>query len=137
MIVASMPAILGFNVLSGIQPMGAGSTIMDLWDFLVSYNILPLGGLVFVLFCSWKNGWGWKSFQQEVNSGKGIKLPNMLKNYLAYVLPWIIVFIYLKGYYDTFISEGIVVLIVWMVFACLLLTLIFWVALKNAKKKYT
>ena len=53
-----MPAVLGYNVLSGITPMGAGSTIMDLEDFIVSYNILPLGGLVFVLFCTRKNGWG-------------------------------------------------------------------------------
>ena len=52
-----MPAVLGYNVLSGVQPLGAGTTIMDLEDFIVSYNILPLGCLLFVLFCTRKNGW--------------------------------------------------------------------------------
>lgn len=59
--VLSLPAILGFNLLSGFQPFGDGSSVMDLEDFLVSYNILPLGSLVYVLFCVRKNGWGWKN----------------------------------------------------------------------------
>ena len=62
MILLSLPAVLGFNVLSGIQPLGAGTNIMDLEDFIVSNNILPLGSVVFVMFCVSKYGWGWKNF---------------------------------------------------------------------------
>ena len=71
----SLPAVLGFNVLSGFEPLGPGTGIMDLEDFLVSYNLLPLGSMIFVLFCTKKNGWGWKDFRQEANTGKGIKFP--------------------------------------------------------------
>ena len=60
MILLSLPAVLGFNVLSGIQPLGAGTNIMDLEDFIVSNNILPLGSVVFVMFCVSRYGWGWK-----------------------------------------------------------------------------
>ena len=74
-ILLSMPAVLGYNVLSGLQPIGVGSTIMDLEDFLVSYNLLPLGSLLAVLFCTKKNGWGWKNFLQEVDSGEGLRYP--------------------------------------------------------------
>lgn len=137
--VLSMPAILGFSVLSEIQPMGAGSTIMDLEDFLVSYNILPLGSMVFVLFCTRKNGWGWNSFLEEVNAGKGSKLSNGLRFYMSYILPAIIVVIYLKGYYDIFSPKGIPTLIFWMVFALLLLAAIFCIAFllgnHNSKKE--
>ena len=73
-ILLSLPAVLGYNLLSHVQMMGAGSTIMDVEDFLVSYNLLPLGSMVFVLFCVKKNGWGWESFLTEVNSGSGKKL---------------------------------------------------------------
>lgn len=61
-IVLSIPCILGFNILSGIQPLGAGSNIMDLEDFLVSNNILPLGSVIYLMFCTHKNGWGWNNF---------------------------------------------------------------------------
>ena len=70
-IALSLPAVLGFNLLSGFQPMGAGSSVMDLEDFLVSYNLLPLGSMIFVLFCVKKNGWGWENFRKEANDGKG------------------------------------------------------------------
>lgn len=136
MIVLSLPAVLGYNVLSGIQPMGAGTTIMDLEDFLVSYNILPLGGLIFVLFCTRKSGWGWDSFCKEVNEGKGKKLPASLRGYMSFVIPAIIVFIYLKGYYDTFVGAGTVALVLWMTFAVALLAVISFVAFrKNRVKK--
>ena len=69
MIFLSMPAVLGFNVLSGIQPLGEGTNIMDLEDFIVSNNILPLGSVVFVMFCVSKYGWGWKNFITEADTG--------------------------------------------------------------------
>lgn len=126
--VLSLPAVFGYNLLSGIQPMGAGSTIMDLEDFLVSYNLLPLGSLVFVLFCTRKNGWGFDNFVKEVDTGKGMRFPVCIRFYMTYVLPVIMVVIYLKGYYDTFRPMGKTVLLVWMIFACLLLTGIFVVS---------
>ena len=134
-IVLSMPAVLGYNVLSGIQPLGEGSTIMDLEDFLVSYNILPLGGLIFVLFCVKKNGWGFSNFLEEANTGVGRKLPNWIRYYMTYVLPAIIVVVYLKGYYDTFAEKGTKVLVGWMAFACILLALIFGISFYKGKEE--
>ena len=133
--ILSMPAVLGFSLWSQLQPMGAGSTIMDLEDFLVSYNILPLGGLIYVLFCTGKNGWGWKDFTGEVNTGKGRKLSDALRFYMTYILPVIIVVIYLKGYYDTFSQKGLTALIGWMIFAVILLLAIIGVSVWHPKSK--
>ena len=132
--VLSLPAILGFNLLSGFQPFGDGSSVMDLEDFLVSYNILPLGSLIYVLFCVRKNGWGWEKFLAEVNEGTGTKLPAWLRGYMAYVVPTLICLIYLKGYYDMFAGKGTGVLLGWMAFAVLLLAVIFWVCFSTGKK---
>lgn len=130
----SLPAVLGFNVLSGIQLMGEGSTLMDVEDFLVSYNLLPLGSMVFVLFCAKKNGWGYDKFLKEVNVGKGMKFPSRLAGYMCYVLPLIIVSVYLKGYYDLFKPMGTKVLAAWMTIAVALLVFIFGAV---ARKKGT
>lgn len=132
-ILLSMPAVLGYNLLSGIRLMGSGSTLMDVEDFLVSYNLLPLGSMVFVLFCVRKNGWGFQPFLREVNSGKGRKFPasRVLKVYMAYILPLIIIVVYLKGYYDTFQSKGRTVLTGWMAFALLLLAAVMALTLKK------
>ena len=133
MILLSLPAVLGFNKLAAFQPIGPGSSIMDLEDFLVSYNLLPLGSMIFVLFCTKKNGWGWEGFRKEANEGKGPKLPEWLRFYMSYILPAIIVVVYLKGYYDTFKPKGTGYLVGWMIFACVLLLAIFGIA--NYKKK--
>ena len=101
-ILLSMPCILGFNVLSGIQPLGAGSTIMDLEDFILSNNLLPLGSLVYVLFCTRKWGWGWDNFIEEANTGKGMKLAKGLRIYVAYVLPVILLAVFVQGYMAKF-----------------------------------
>ena len=134
-IALSLPAVLGFNILSGFQPMGAGSTVMDLEDFLVSYNLLPLGSMIFVLFCVKKNGWGWENFRKEANEGKGMKMSNKLQFYMTYILPAIIVVVYLKGYYDTFAKMGPKVLAGWMAFAVALLTIIFFLSSRKKKTK--
>lgn len=122
-ILLSMPAVLGFNVLSDIQLIGAGTNIMDFEDFLVSYNLLPLGSMVFVLFCLRKNGWGWYNFLAEVNTGEGWHLPKseLLRFYMTYILPLIITVVYLKGYYDMFAKADTHILIGWMIFAVMLL----------------
>ena len=86
----SLPCLLGFNVLSGIHPMGGDSGIMDLEDFIVSNLVLPGGSLIFVLFCTLRYGWGWDKFTAEANTGEGIKVPGRLRGYATFVLPIII-----------------------------------------------
>lgn len=93
----SVPCCLGFNVLSGFQPLGAGSTILDLEDTVVSNFILPLGSLVFILFCVTKKGWGWDNFVNEANTGKGLKIKKFMKGYMTYVLPVLVMFVFIMG----------------------------------------
>ncbi|MBQ2801265.1 MAG: sodium-dependent transporter [Lachnospiraceae bacterium] len=100
--ILSMPCILGYNVLSWIQPFGEGSNIMDLEDFIVSNLILPLGSLAFLLFCVSKKGWGWENFREEANTGKGLKVSNRLRGYMTYVLPVIIFAVFVVGLYNFF-----------------------------------
>ncbi len=102
--VLSLPCCLGFNVLSFIQPLGEGTNIMDLEDFLVSNIILPLGSLVVVLFCVLKKGWGWDSFLSEANTGKGLKLGRFLKGYMTFVLPAMIIVLFVIGIVMKFAS---------------------------------
>lgn len=122
--ILSLPAVFGFNIWSKIQPLGNGSTIMDLEDFLVSYNLLPLGSLIFVLFCTRKTGWGWDKFREEANIGNGMHIPNWIRAYMTYVLPLIIIVVYFKGYYDTFCESSTLVFIGWMTFAVVLVAAI-------------
>ena len=133
--ILSMPAVLGFNVLSFLQPLGEGSTIMDLEDFIVSNNLLPLGSLGYLLFCTSRNGWGWDAFIKEANSGDGLKFPAGLKAYVAWGIPALIAFIYLKGYYDMFSGKDTVTLACWMTAAIVFLGFICWCALKKPAKK--
>ncbi|MCI5726218.1 MAG: sodium-dependent transporter [Clostridium sp.] len=132
--ILSMPAVLGYNVLNWINPLGGSSTIMDLEDFIVSYNVLPLGSLVCLLFCVKDNGWGFDNFLSEVNTGEGMKFPRIFKNHLKYVLPSIIIVIYLKGYYDMFKQYDIIVQVITMLIALLLLGLTFFITLKKKNK---
>ena len=101
-ILLSMPCLLGFNVLSGIQPLGEGSCILDLEDFLVSNNLLPIGSVVYLLFCTSRYGWGWDNFIREADTGKGIAFPKWLRFYVSYVLPLIVLAIFVQGYYAKF-----------------------------------
>jgi len=95
--ILSLPCVLGFNVLSNIQPLGEGSAIMDLEDFLVSNILLPLGSLIFVIFALNRYGWGWKNFVDEANQGKGLKVVNAMRWYMTFVLPVIILIIFIVG----------------------------------------
>lgn len=97
MILLSLPCTLGFNVLSGFQPLGEGSTVLDFEDFLVSNLLLPLGSLVYLLFCVTRYGWGWDNFMKEANTGKGVKMPQWLRPYLTFVLPILILIIFGVG----------------------------------------
>ena len=102
LILLSMPCVLGFNVLSGIQPLGEGTGILDLEDFIISYNLLPIGSLIYLLFCVTRYGWGFENFMKEVNEGEGLKMPRFLKGYLTWVLPAIIIVVLIQGYINVF-----------------------------------
>lgn len=101
-IILSIPCALGFNIWSGFAPLGEGTVILDLEDFIVSNNILPLGSLIYVLFCVSRYGWGWKKFVKEANTGVGIKVPQKARFYFTYILPIIILIVFIFGYIDKF-----------------------------------
>lgn len=106
-IILSLPCALGFNLLSGFMPFGEGSNIMDLEDFIVSNNILPIGSMVYILFCTLKRyGWGWDNFIREANEGKGLGFPSSKAMYVyaKYILPLIIAVILVQGYVSKFIG---------------------------------
>ncbi len=100
MFLLSIPCLLGFNVLSGFQPFGAGTGVLDFEDFLVSSTILPLGSLIFCLFCTQKCGWGWESFIKEADEGGGTKFPSWAKKWTTWGIPALFVIVFIKGYID-------------------------------------
>ena len=97
LVVLGLPCALGYNVWSGIQPLGAGSTVLDFEDFLVSNVLLPGGSLVYLLFCVTKWGWGFDKYTAECNTGSGPKMPQWVKPYFKYVLPVLIAVILVQG----------------------------------------
>lgn len=96
-LVASLPAVFGYNIWSSFQPRGAGSTVLDLEDFIVSNLLLPGGSLIFLLFCVTKWGWGFDKYLEETNTGAGVKFPRALRGYVTFVLPIIILVILVLG----------------------------------------
>lgn len=94
--VLALTTALGYSVLS-FQPFAEGTAWLDFWDFIVSYNLLPLGSLIFALFCCNKFGWGWDNFLAEANAGKGFKVQNWMKPIFQYFVPAVIIFIYIYG----------------------------------------
>ena len=102
LLVLSIPCCLGFNVLSGFQPLGEGTNIMDIEDFIVSNLVLPLGSLVLTLFCTMKKGWSWDNYISEVNTGKGMKMKNFMRGYMTYILPVMIAVIFVIGIIQKF-----------------------------------
>ena len=102
--VLSLPCILGFNLWKGFAPLGKGTNIMDLEDFIVSNLLLPVGSLLFILFCTCRYGWGWKKFQAEANEGKGMKVANWMRGYMTYVLPVVVVMLFAIGLYNVFVK---------------------------------
>ena len=102
--VLSLPCVLGFNAWSGITPLGAGSNIQDLEDFIVSNNLLPIGSLMYLLFCTSRYGWGYDKFLAEANEGTGLRFPRWVRIYVSYILPVIILGIFLQGYWAKFFA---------------------------------
>ncbi|MBS6282535.1 MAG: sodium-dependent transporter [Oscillospiraceae bacterium] len=103
LILLSLPCVLGFNVWSGFTtPVG---NIQDLEDFVVSNNLLPLGSLVYLLFCTSRRGWGWKNFIEEADAGQGVKFPKWARVYVSRILPIIVLVIFVMGYYQKFFAK--------------------------------
>lgn len=98
-ILLSMPCVLGFNIWSGFQPLGKGSAVLDLEDFIVSNVLLPIGSLVYLLFCVTKYGWGYEKYLQEANAGEGLKIPGKIRFYVTYILPVLLIFLILQGWF--------------------------------------
>lgn len=103
-ILGSIPVILGFNVWKNFQPFGEGSVVLDIYDFLVSANLLPLGAVLMIIFVISKRGWGYEKFINEVNKGEGIKFRYNVKFYLSYILPVIVMILYVSGYILKFLK---------------------------------
>ncbi len=94
----SLPCVFGFNIWSDFQPLGDGSTVLDLEDFVVSNVILSIGALVYLLFCVTRYGWGFDNYLKEANTGDGMKVPKGIRVYVTYVLPVLLIFLILKGW---------------------------------------
>lgn len=94
--ITSLPCMFGFNLLSGVNLLGMD--ILDMEDFVVSNILLPLGSLVYLLFCVTKFGWGFDNYYNECNTGKGMKLPRIVKPYLQYVLPILILIVFAQKF---------------------------------------
>lgn len=91
----SLPCILGFNLWSNFNIGGKG--ILDLEDFIVSNILLPIGAIIYLLFCVTKYGWGFENYYKECNEGKGLKMPRFLKSYFQYILPILILIVFIQG----------------------------------------
>lgn len=101
-IILSVPCVLGFNLWSGFMPLGPESTVLDLEDFVLSNNLLPIGSMVYLVFCTSRYGWGFKNFLAEANEGKGLKFPAWARIYVSYILPLIVLLIFIQGYWSKF-----------------------------------
>lgn len=98
MLLLALPCILGYAVFTDFAPFGSGSSILDIEDFIVSNNILPIGSLIYVLFCTMdRKGWGWNQFLTEANLGQGLKFPSKLKVYCKYILPILLILFWAYG----------------------------------------
>jgi NSS family neurotransmitter:Na+ symporter len=100
----SVPCALGFNVWAGFEPFGAGTCVLDLEDFILSNNLLPIGATIYLLFCVTRYGWGWDNFIKEADTGIGVKFPKALRGYFTYVVPVIMLVVLAAGYWQTFVK---------------------------------
>lgn len=98
LLVLSMPCVLGYNLWSAFQPLGEGSTVLDMEDFAVSNVILPIGSLCYLLFCVSRFGWGFDKYLEEANIGEGLKIPKGLRFYMTYILPVLLLFLIVLGW---------------------------------------
>ena len=97
MLLLSLPCVFGYNIWSDFAPFGEGTAVLDLEDFVVSNLLLPIGALIFTLFCVTRYGWGWKSFMAEANTGKGLKVRSWMRWVFTIAIPVIIIIIFVMG----------------------------------------
>ena len=102
MFLLTIPCALGFNTWSGFTPFGEGTGVLDLEDFIVSNLLLPIGAIIYVLFCTSKLGWGWDNFLKESNAGIGLGMPTWLKYYMKYFVPLVLLLILVVGLINFF-----------------------------------
>jgi len=93
---ASLPCVLGYNVWSSLHLIG-GRDVLDSEDFIVSNLLLPVGSLIYLLFCTSKWGWGFKNYQAEASKGDGLKVPDWMRLYLTYILPLLLLVLIVQG----------------------------------------
>ena len=94
----ALPAVLASNRRSFLEPVDEVSTILSLEDFIVTNHLLPLGSLVYLLFCVRRRGWGWDNFIREADTGNGVKFPKWARGFATYLLPLIVLYIFVQGY---------------------------------------
>ena len=104
-LILAVPCALGFNAWASFAPLGPGTVVLDLEDFVVSENLLPFGSFIFVLFCCSRYGWGWNNFIKEADTGRGMKFPAFLRPYFTWILPLIVLVVLGGGYYERFFKE--------------------------------
>lgn len=101
--VMALTTAFGYNILGNVHPLGGETAFLDLWDFIVSNNLLPLGAMLITVFCcSKKFGWGWDNFTKEANAGEGLKVRNWMKPIFMFVVPIVIIIVYVVGIIDFF-----------------------------------
>jgi NSS family neurotransmitter:Na+ symporter len=100
--ILALPCALGFNVWSEFAPLGEGTIVLDIEDFILSNNLLPLGAMIYLLFCLTRNGWGWDNFIREADSGVGLKFPKALREFFTWAVPLIVIIVFIGGYYNMF-----------------------------------
>lgn len=96
--ILSLPCVFGYNIWSSFQPLGEGSAVLDLEDFIVSNILLPVGALVYLLFCVTRYGWGFENYLKETNTGEGLKMPRGIRVYVIFILPVLLLFLTIKGW---------------------------------------
>ena len=126
-LLASFPCVLGFNVWSSFSvplPNGATGNVMDIEDFLVSNLLLPIGSLIYLLFCVSKWGWGFDNYLAEANKGSGLGMSPKLRRYFQFILPLLILVILLVGLANWF----------WRILVCALVVLFVWFMARRSAK---
>jgi len=132
--VLALPCVFGFNLWSDFAPLGEGTIVLDLEDFILSNNLLPIGATIYLMFCTYRYGWGWDNFIKEADAGAGIKFPKVLRGFFTYVAPIIIFVVFVVGYYDLhFKNIPSVVPVIWLI-AGVLVTFILTASMVSQKK---
>ena len=97
LMVLTLPAIFGCNIWSGIKDVMFGKDFIDMEDFVVSNLILPIGALIFSVFCTTRYGWGWKNFEAEANEGRGLKVAKWMRPIMTFVIPIMTLVVFVMG----------------------------------------